>query len=350
MERLQDGGKAFFTLLKEAGQKWSEVKASQMAAAITYYTVFSLSPLLVLSVALIGLVLSGGQSGLIAQVEGTLGPQVANLVQSLIENASDSGGTLTIVSIALSLFGASTVFAQLNQALNRVWGVEQGDAALWLLVRTRFTAFGMVLIVGVLLLLALVSSTLLHLLMPYLDEWLGNFSNYLSVLNFIISLGLMTLLFAILFRVLPDVQVEWRDVWLGALLTGLLFGLARYLIGIYVQFSSADAVYGAAGSLIVLLLWIYYSAQIFLFGASFTAIYAHNYGSRVRPAPHARLIGLRPYEKPTIMTVSPELLQPQRNMATQQKRPYLAAATGMLGLALGLFVAWLNGLRSKRDA
>ncbi len=347
MARLQSGAKAFFALLKEAGQKWSEDKASQMAAAITYYTIFSLSPLLVLSVALAGLVLSGVQSELIEQIEAALGPQVASLAETLIENASGTGGTITAVSIAVALFGASNVFAQLNQALNKVWGVEQGDAAILLLVRTRFTAFGMVLLVGLLLLVALISSTLLHLLLPYLADYLGDLTGYVPLLNFFISLGLMTLLFAILFRVLPDVRVAWRDVWLGALLTALLFGLARYLIGFYVQFSSADAVYGAAGSLIVLLLWIYYSAQIFLFGASFTAVYAHNYGSRVRPAPHARLVRLRPYEKPAIMTVSPELLLPERVVTWHQKRPYLAAATGMLGLALGLFVAWLSGLRSR---
>jgi membrane protein len=347
VERLTNGFKAFLALLKEAGQKWSEDKASRLAAAITYYTVFSLSPLLILSIALASMFLEGATADLVIEIRRQMGSQVASLVESLIENASESGGTITIVSIAIALFGASSVFAQLNEALNKVWGVEKGDAAFLLLVRTRFTAFGMVLLVGFLLVLALVSSTLLHLLSPYLADWLGDISVYIPLLNFVISLALMTLLFAILFRVLPDVLVDWRDVWLGAFLTALLFGLARYLIGFYVQVSSAGAIYGAAGSLIVLLLWIYYSAQIFLFGAAFTAVYAKRYGSQVRAASHARLLRLLPYEKPTIMTVSPELLRPQQVVAWQEKRPYREVATGMLGLALGLFIAWLNGLRTR---
>ncbi|MFO7538173.1 MAG: YihY/virulence factor BrkB family protein [Chloroflexota bacterium] len=347
MANLKQGIQIFFALLKEAGQKWSEDKASRLAAAITYYTVFSLSPLLLLSVAVAGLALEGAQSGLVAQLEQQMGTQIADLVQSLIENASESGGTITILSIGLSLLGASTVFAQLNQALNLIWGVEQGESGLLMLVHTRFLSFGMVLLVGVLLLLALISSTLIHLFTPYLAGWLGDISVYIPLLNFFVSLGLMTLLFAILFRVLPDVRVSWRDVWWGALLTALLFGLARYLIGFYVQASSAGAVYGAAGSLIVLLLWIYYSAQIFLFGAAFTAVYAHRYGSRVQPARYARRRGLRPYEKPTIMTISPELLRPRPVVTWQEKRPYREAASAVLGLALGLLVAWLNALRSK---
>jgi membrane protein len=344
---LWQGIKAFFVLLKEAGRKWGEDKASLMAAAITYYTIFSLSPLLLLSIAVAGLALEGAQSGLVIQIEQQMGSQIADLFQSLLENASESSGSVTIISIGLSLLGASTVFAQLNQALNKVWGVEQGDAALLLLIRTRFTAFAMVLLVGFLLLLALVSSTLLHLLMPYLSDWLGDVSRYLPLLNFGVSLGLMTLMFAVLFRVLPDVLVAWRDVWLGALLTALLFGLARYLIGFYVQASSAGAVYGAAGSLIVLLLWIYYSAQIFLFGAEFTAVYALRYGSRVRPARHARLSHLLPYERPALITVSPELLRPRRVVAWREKRPYREVATGLLGLALGLFVAWWGKMKDE---
>lgn len=347
MDKAVSGFKAFFELLKAAGQKWSAENGSRLAAAITYYTTFSLAPLLVLSVAVASMVLDGASSDLLFQVEREMGEGIADLLRSLIENASESSGAITIVSVALSLFGASSVFAQLNEALNKIWGVEKGDAALLLLLRTRFTAFGMVLLVGVLLLLALVSSTLLHVLTPYMANWIGDLSVYIPLLNFVVSLALMTLLFAILLRVLPDVQVAWRDVWLGALLTALLFGLARYLIGFYVQVSSAGAAYGAAGALIVLLLWIYYSAQIFLFGAAFTAVYAEKYGSRVRAGRHARLRGLRPYERPAIMTLPPELLQPTRIVTWREKRPYLAAATGMLGLALGLFVAWLNGLRSR---
>jgi membrane protein len=347
VDKAVSGFKTFVALLKAAGRKWSEENAARLAAAITYYTTFSLAPLLVLSIAVASMVLDSARSNLLFQVEREMGEEIANLLRSLIENASESSGAITIVSVALSLLGASSVFAQLNEALNKIWGVEKGDAALLLLLRTRFTAFGMVLLVGVLLLLALVSSTLLHLMTPYLDNWLGDVSVYVPLVNFVVSLALMTLLFAILFRVLPDVRVAWRDVWLGALLTALLFGLARFLIGFYVQVSSAGAVYGAAGALIVLLLWIYYSAQIFLFGAAFTAVYAEKYGSRVQAARHARLRGLRPYERPAIMTVPAELLQPTRIVTWRQKRPYLAAATGMLGLALGLFVAWLNGLRSR---
>lgn len=348
MTTIQQALKAFLELLKEAGQKWSEDKASRLAAALTYYTVFSLSPILILSIAMASFAIEGVQTELVAQIEQQVGEQIASLVQSLIENASESSGTITIIGIALSLFGASTVFAQLNEALNKIWGVEKGEAALLLLIRTRFIAFGMVLVVGVLLLLALISSTVLHVFMPYLPPWLGDVSGYIHVLNFFVSLGLMTLLFAILFRVLPDVLVSWRDVWLGASLTALLFGLARYLIGFYIQASGAGAVYGAAGSLIVLLLWIYYSAQIFLFGAAFTAVYARRYGSQVRPTPYAHFRGRRPYEKPTIMTVSPELLRPRQVIAWRDKRPYRETAASMLGLALGLFIAWLASLRSKR--
>lgn len=291
--------KAIFDLLKDTFFEWRDDKASRLAAALAYYAVLSLPPLLIVVLAVVGLTWGArtdAQAQIMAQVEDVVGSDGAQLVETMIEGASDRGSGIvaTVVGVVTLLFGAMGVFAQLQGALNTIWEVEVApDQGIWSLVRTRFLSFGMVLGIGFLLVISLLVSALLTVLETYLNELFPNWS-LLQYLNFFISLGVITLLFAIIFKVLPDVKIAWRDVWMGALVTAVLFTVGKFLLGWYLGRAGVASTYGAAGSLVVILLWIYYSAQIFFFGAEFTQVYSRRYGSRILPsdaavrAPEAR--------------------------------------------------------------
>lgn len=277
-----------FEQLKETAVGFSKGKGSTLAAAIAYRTLFSMAPLLVIAVAVAGWVF-GEQAvtgELVAQIEGIVGEETAVLIQNLLSSASQgSSGTIaTIISVAVLFFGASGLFGQIKVALNQIWGVapppaESGLQGVVKVIKTRLLAFLLVILIGVLLLVTLAITTALSALDAYLgDSWSGAG----PVLNNLVSVGIMAVLFAIIFKVLPDAAVAWRDVGLGALVTAVLFGLGEYLISLYLTRTSVGSTYGAAGSLVATLLWIYYSAQIFLFGAEFTQVYANKFGSRVR--------------------------------------------------------------------
>ncbi len=282
-------------LLKEAYSGWSEDNASRLGAALAYYTIFSLAPLLIIAIAIASAVW-GGQSGalqenVLEQMRQLLGPQGAEVVQSMLEGTSrpGAGGLLpTVLGVAALLFGATGVFVQLQSALNTIWNVKPDPERGWLnMVAARLLSFGAILVVGFLLLVSLVVGAALSLVSGELTglapgaEWLAR------LLSLAVSVGVITLLFAFIYRYLPDVEISWRDVWVGAGITALLFTLGKWALGVYLGQSSTASAYGAAGSLVVLLIWVYYSAQIFFFGAELTEVYARRYGTEIRPSEHA---------------------------------------------------------------
>lgn len=284
--------KDIVALLKRTVSEWSEDKAPRLAAALAYYTVFSLAPLLVIVIAIAGFFFGAEavQNQVVNQISGLVGQESAEAIQTMIAGARDQGAGLiaTIIGIVTLLFAAGGVFGQLQDALNTIWEVApKPDRGLWGLIKDRFLSFSMILGVGFLLLVSLVLSAALAIVGEF---FLGLFPGYeliITILNFAISFGVIMLLFGLIFKILPDAEVAWRDVWLGAALTALLFVAGRFLIQLYIANSDFSSSYGAAGSLIVILLWIYYSAQILFFGAEFTQVYANMFGSRIVPQDHA---------------------------------------------------------------
>lgn len=275
-------------LTKTTFSEWSADKASRLAAALAYYTIFSLAPLLIIAIALAGLFF-GSQAArgeIVSQIGGIVGHETALFVETMVENAGESQNTgiiATIIGLATLVFGATGVFSQLQDALNTVWGVKPDpNRGIMGMVVDRLWSFVMVLGIGLLLLISLAVSAALPALGALTDLLPGS-EIWWQVLNLIVSFVIFTLLFAMIFKVLPDVQIDWSDVWVGAAITALLFTVGKLLIGLYLGRSSVSSTYGAAGSLVVLLLWIYYSAQVLLLGAEFTQVYARKYGSRIRP-------------------------------------------------------------------
>jgi len=280
--------KIIFKLLKETFQEWQKDKASRLAAALAYYTVFSLAPLLVIAIATAGLIFgeAAARGEIVGQIQGAVGTSAAELIQSALDNASrpDISSVASLISIVVLLFGASGVFAQLQDALNTVWNVQpKSGAGIKNFITKRLLSFLMVLSIGIFLLVFMALSAFLSVLSKYQSALLPGFGFLWQILNYALSFSLIILLFAIIYKFLPDAKIAWRDVWMGAIITALLFTIGNWLLGWYLGTGSLGSAYGAAGSLMVLLAWVYYSSQIFLFGAEFTQVYAKKYGSRIVP-------------------------------------------------------------------
>ena len=286
---------AIWNLLRETYKEWKEDNASRLAAALSYYTAVSIAPMLVLLVTALGW-FYGDESArmeLNSRLQGIVGPQAAEVIQAVIEGADqpDAASVAGILSILTLLWGASNVFVQLQDSLNTIWGVElKPNAGFMATIRERFLSFGMILVIGFLLLVSLILSAILSAFSGALRDFLPGMDFLWQVVSFVVSFGVTTLLFALIYKVLPDVEIGWRDVWMGATVTALLFTVGKWLLGIYLGYSSTSSAYGAAGSLVVLLIWIYYSAQIFLFGAEYTQVYAYTYGKGVVPDKKAQYI------------------------------------------------------------
>jgi membrane protein len=277
-------------LVKETFSEWSADKASRLAAALAYYTVFSLAPLLIIVIAIASVVFANAQQQLLEQVQQLVGAEGAEQVRTMIEQTSQPSASIpaTIIGVVTLLLGASGVFGQLQDSLNTIWEVQpKPGRGILAVVKDRFLSFSMVLGIGFLLLVSLVVSTALSALTTVVGEELGIAAAAGQVANIVISFAVTTLLFAMIYKVLPDVEIDWSDVWIGAAVTALLFTLGRFLIGLYLGRSAVGSAYGAAGSLVVILLWIYYSAQILFLGAEFTQVYARRHGSRIMPAANA---------------------------------------------------------------
>jgi membrane protein len=267
-------------LLRETLVEWWRDDALRLGAALSYYTLFSLAPLLVVSVAVAGLVFGqeAASGRIVAEMRGLMGPEGAAAIQSMIERAAwqpDASWLAAALGLGTILLGATGAFGQLQYALNEIWNVEaKPGRGFWALLRARLLSFSMVLVLGFLLLVALVLSAVISAL----DEVLGGYAEavqpLLSAIELVGSFGLITLLFAAMFKLLPDTDVRWSEVWVGAAVTSLLFAVGKSAIGLYLGNSSIASVYGAASSLAVILVWVYYTAQIVFLGAEFTQVYA----------------------------------------------------------------------------
>lgn len=281
-------GKKLFELIKKVAQEYGEDRVPQLAASIAYFTIFSLAPLLVLVVSVAGFIFDQDQArvALLGQMETLVGPEGATFIDGLMESAGreQSGGVATALGFGVMLFGATGAFVALHEALNRIWGARdlQINGALDF-VRKRFLSFTLVLGTGFLLLVSLVVNTVLAFLGDWVSNYLPGTDAVLFIVNWIISFGLITVLFAMIFKILPDVHVRWRDVWIGAVVTTLLFNLGKEAIGLYLGNSAVGSTYGAAGALALLLIWVYYSAQVLLIGAEFTQVYARMRGAPFLP-------------------------------------------------------------------
>jgi len=283
-----------FGLLKQTFSEWLEDKAPQLGAALAYYTVFSLAPLVLVLLAIVGLIFRNDPGGawnkITEQMSYFLDKSAVEVVQNIAQQAAQPNKSLvaTIIGILLALFGASGVFGQLQDALNTIWGVKAkpgGD--IWGFLRSRFLSFAMVGGVCFLLLVSLTLESVLKGFSHYIQGALPGGIVLAIAVYWIFDLAVVILLFAIIFKFLPDAKIQWRDVWIGAGITAIFFAIGKWALGLYLGSGSAASAYGAASSLITLLLWVYYSSQIVLFGAEFTQVSANQAGRGVAPDEHA---------------------------------------------------------------
>ncbi len=273
------------SFLKEVFDEWSRDDALSLGAALAYYTMFSMAPLLVLVIAIAGLIFGrqAAQGEIVTQIQNVMGEAGAKTIEEMIVRASQpsSGVLATVVSLVTMFFGASGAFGQLQSSLNKIWDVQHKvRGGIRGQLRRRASAFLMIMGAGALLFLSVAASTSLSVVHGWLDQYFPVLSQVLPIANFLLSFAVITALFALILKMLPDVRIEWGDVWLGAAVTALLFTIGKAGIGVYLGRAGVTSVYGAAGSLVLVLLWIYYSAQLLFLGAEFTEVYSRRYGSR----------------------------------------------------------------------
>lgn len=304
------GPKPIFELLKETFKEWREDKASRHGAALAYYAVFSIGPLLIIVISIAGFVFGkeAVEGELVGRIEGLVGTAGAEAIQTMVKSASEPGAGIlaTLIGIVTLSLSASGLFANLQDSLNTLWGVTlKPGLGLLVTIKERLLSFSMVLGVGFLLLVSLVVNALLAVLGDVLRDYLPGGTLVWQVVNFAISIAVITLLFAMIYKALPDARIAWSDVWLGALITALLFIVGQIAIGFYLGNSDFGSSYGAAGSLVAVLVWIYYSSQILFFGAELTQVYAKSYGSGITPEKNATFLseeerarqGMKPEER-----------------------------------------------------
>ncbi|NBD18633.1 MAG: YihY family inner membrane protein [Cyanobacteria bacterium] len=292
--------KSLIALLRETFTQWLEHKAPRLAAALAYYMVFSLAPLLVIAIAIAGAIFGeeAARGEIVNRIGGFVGQDAASLIEKAISNASqpDLSNVASLISVAILLFGASGVFAQLQDALNTIWSVQpRPGRVIKQFISKRILSFGMVLGLGLFVILSLILTAAISALSQL--ELLPGFPFLWKFLSLAVSFGLVTLFFALVFKFLPDAKVAWSDVWIGSIITSILFAIGRSLLGWYLGKTSFASTYGAAGSLIVLLAWVYYSAQILFLGAEFTEVYARKFGSHITPTRHSRRITTTPLDE-----------------------------------------------------
>lgn len=348
--------RAIFGLLKEAVDRWGQDKAHLLAAALTYYMVFAMAPLLVIALGIVTAVLGEAvaHGTLFGQLEQFMGPETAGFIYSLVQNVSAQrlGSTATIIGVIVLLYAATNVFYQLKMVLNRIWRIElvpKNGIVEWL--KSRGQALLLVLTIGLLGLLLVVSTLVQTAVGAVLDEfglmasrtgfWFQTIAFYLLIM----------VMFAIVLKVLPNAHVAWRDVWLGAAVTAFFFIVGEYVLSIFLRFFLVTSIYGAAGSLIAILYWVYYSTQILLLGAEFTYVYANTYGSNVCPAERAivltrteRSLPPPPQPEPQPIPEPPPLPPSEPEIEpSPARRVEREAALGLIGLAIGLLVAFFVG-------
>lgn len=328
--------KRYFNLFKQAFAEFGEDKAQRLGAALAYYTIFSLAPLLLIAISIAGIVFGreAAQGEIFGQLRGVLGQQSAQTVQEMVKSAAKpkSGTIATVVGIVTLLFGAAGVFGQLKDALNTIWNVEpEKKGGILIMLKARFLSFAMVFGTGFLLLVSLVLDSAVSAAGHFVGNRLPGGEALWQAVQLVVSLAIVTLLFALIFRFLPDIHPAWRDVWFGAIFTAVLFVAGKFALGLYLGKSAVGSSYGAAGSLVVLLLWVYYSAQILFFGAEFTQVYARTHGSMAQAKDAAAESAAAPARPaPTPVVVIP-------------RAPAGGAVKLAAGGALGLFFGTLLG-------
>jgi membrane protein len=292
-------------LFKQTAQEWLEDEAPQLGAALAFYSVFSLAPMVLIALALIGFFgrndPAGAWSLVIQQMGYFLDKSAVHVVQDIAQHvASPKTSALGgVIGLAVALFGVTGVFTQLQYSLNVIWGVKaKPGGGIWGFLRSRLLSFALLAAIAFLLLVSLVIETLIKALSLYFETFLPGSLSVIVPIYLIIDLMVVIAVFAMIFKILPDVATRWRDVWIGAVLTAILFLIGKYALGIYLGSSTAASAYGAASSLITLLLWVYYSSQILLFGAEFTQVYAKRSGARIKPDTYAVRVERKEIEKP----------------------------------------------------
>lgn len=309
--------KQLLRLMVEAAKNWSADDAPSMGAAIAYYTVFSLAPLLVIVIAVAGAAFGReAVQGLVSdQLTGLVGPQAAEMVEGLVAASSDTDRGLVagLISVGVLLVGATTVFAELQSALDRIWKVPERarPSGLWGLLRARLLSFGLILGLAFLLMVSLVASAALAAIGSWFGGLLPGWEVLLQVANTVLSLAVLSLLFGAIYKFMPSTPIAWRDVAVGAVATALLFEVGKLAIGLYIGKSGMDETFQAAGAIVLLLAWVYYAAQIFLLGAEFTRAWAAAHGSR-RPGAAA---APTPTPRPAAPAAAPGAREPPRSPA-----------------------------------
>ncbi len=283
-----------FGYFKETYQEWSSDDAFQKSASLAYYSIFSIPALMIIVINIASLAFGQDQvqQQLTDQIASMMGTEAANQVETMVARSREnSNSTLAIIiGIATLLFGATGVFYQLQKALNDAWEVEPDpDSGLKQMAKSRITALGIVVAIGFLLMISLLVTTALSAMSGWIQQQLPGFPQFVFyILQVLVSIGVITVLFAAMFKILPDAKVEWRSVWVGALLTAILFTIGKFLIGFYIGKTDPASTFGAAGSIVLIMLWVYYTGLILLFGAEFTQVFARNKGHRIEPDEHAR--------------------------------------------------------------
>lgn len=350
------------TLFKLSFKDWQEDNASRLAAALAYYTIFSFAPMLVIAIAVAGLIWQreAVQAQVMDQIQGLVGAEGQEFVSGLLDSvASPAEGILaTVLGVITLLFGAIGLFNQLHEALNTVWEVkEEKIEGFWNkvkdLVVDRFLSFTMILGIGFMLLVSLVISAGISATEQLVASVLPFHELILQAINLVVSIAIITVFFAMIYKILPDAEIEWSDVWLGSFVTAVLFSVGKLLIGLYLGSSAIASSFGAAGSLVLLLVWVYYSAQILLFGAEFTQVYANKYGSRiVSEGGTANL----PARKGAAATVSKQIIPvtsaPSYEMNPKIERENRQTARFIAGLMTASFLtgimATIFGFKSRK--
>jgi membrane protein len=334
--------KEAWRLLKEAIQAWSDDYAPSMGAALSYYTLFSIAPLLLIVIAVAGWFFGDDavRGELTGALQGLMGEQGAKAVEGLLATASEpkEGIIAAVIGVFVLIIGATTVFGELQNDLDRIWRAPARDdiGGVWRLLRSRLLSIGMILGIAFLLMVSLVLDAVLQALGRMWGT--GPLQAIAQVVNFIVGFGLTTTVFAMIYKLMPRAKIAWHDVWVGAAVTAVLFTVGKFLIGVYIGRSAVASSFGAAGSLAVLMIWVYYSAQIFLLGAEFTWVYAHAHGSRMGEKRPGAVEEERkelpvPVSAPVLLPPSPD----ERELALHRRKPLVTfGAAAALGAIAGV--------------
>jgi len=280
-----------FELVRDTWKEFSEDKAARLGAALAYYTIFAIGPLILITVAVAGFFFGeeAARGQIVGSIQGVVGESGAEVIQETLNNAGNYGAGIvsTIIGMTLLLVAAAGIFGQLQDALNTIWEVKTKKTGIMAMVKERLLTFLMVLGTGLIMVAALIVNAILALVSPLIQDTLPGGSFVLQVLNYLVSFGLITVVFMIIYKVLPDADIRWKDVRIGAAVTAFLFMIGQFALAFYLSVSNPGSAYGAAGSLVVVLVWIFYTAQIVFLGAEFTQVYSHKYGSNIQPSENA---------------------------------------------------------------